>query len=144
MRKTKIISGFPGTGKTHFYINETKLHVLDSDISKFDKSNFPANYIAHIKENIGKVDIIFISSNLDVRKAMYENHINFTLIYPKYDLKKEYLERYTKRGSSLTFINLIRTCWDEWMQDLYTEDFCTNYIRLDSNQYIKNVINKIK
>ena len=31
--------------------------------------NFPNNYIEHIKENIGKVDYIFVSSHLVVRQA---------------------------------------------------------------------------
>jgi len=39
-KPTILISAFPGTGKSYFYKN-TKLKVLDSDSSKFDKSKFP-------------------------------------------------------------------------------------------------------
>jgi hypothetical protein len=44
MYNTILISAFPGTGKS-FLFNNTKLKILDSDSSKFDKSKFPENYI---------------------------------------------------------------------------------------------------
>ena len=52
-KSTTIISGFPGVGKT-FYAersNEEGFSVVDSDSSQFSKRpDFPACYIAHIKE----------------------------------------------------------------------------------------------
>ena len=59
--KTKVYSAFPGVGKTT-YFNTTDKNVLDSDSSKFDKKNFPANYIEHIERNIQdpKVDKILV------------------------------------------------------------------------------------
>jgi len=57
--RTRIISAFPGTGKS-FYHNTHKDTTLDSDSSNFswladDKTlrnpEFPYNYIKHIKEN---------------------------------------------------------------------------------------------
>ena len=51
MKKTLLISAFPGTGKTYSYENSNKI-ILDSDSSKFDKNDFPNNYINHIKENL--------------------------------------------------------------------------------------------
>ena len=49
--KTKVYSAFPGVGKTT-YFNKTEKNVLDSDSSKFDKRDFPSNYIEHIKKNV--------------------------------------------------------------------------------------------
>ena len=68
--KTRIISAFPGTGKSYFH-NNSEYSTLDSDSSEFswiinddgDKvrnPNFPSNYISHIKDNIGKADFIFV------------------------------------------------------------------------------------
>jgi hypothetical protein len=37
---TKVISAFPGCGKSHYFRNLVKI-VLDSDSSTFDKSDFP-------------------------------------------------------------------------------------------------------
>ena len=74
---------FLGCGKTTCYIKlKDKLKVLDSDSSTFDKKDFPENYIKHIKENIGKVDIIFVSSHQVVRNAMKENNIPYSIYYP--------------------------------------------------------------
>ena len=81
--KTKVYSAFPGVGKTT-YFNTTDRNVLDSDSSKFDKKNFPANYIEHIERNIQdpKVDKILVSSHKDVRDALLKKGIPFVLVYP--------------------------------------------------------------
>lgn len=51
--ETVIISGFHGIGKSYFYNNNHKtLKISDSDSSKFDKKDFPNNYIKHIKKLI--------------------------------------------------------------------------------------------
>ena len=90
--KTIVVSGFPGVGKS-YYVNYgegsdymPQGFAIDSDSSTFDKSNFPKNYIEHIKENIGKVKIIFVSSHKEVRDALVKNNIDFTLAYPNIDL----------------------------------------------------------
>ena len=55
MKKTKLVLGFPGVGKTMYYMKKKgKVDVLDSDSSTFPKECFPSNYIEHILENIGK------------------------------------------------------------------------------------------
>ena len=137
-KKTSLISAFPGTGKSHFFKN-SDLKVLDSDSSKFDKSNFPTNYISHIKENLGKADIILISSHLDVRNALVENRLNFTLVYPDKNLKEEYLERYKNRGSDEKFIKLLNDNWNNWISELEEQTGC-NHIILKSGQYISDVL----
>jgi hypothetical protein len=53
---TMVISAFPGCGKSHYFRNNSDKIVLDSDSSTFDKSDFPRNYIQHIKSNLGMVD----------------------------------------------------------------------------------------
>src|SRR5574343_786468 len=88
---TLIVSAFPGTGKSHLF-NNTKLNILDSDSSKFDKSKFPENYIKHIKENIEKVDVILVYSHKEVRNALVKNNIKFLLVYPNKSLKSEYVK----------------------------------------------------
>ena len=103
--RTIIVSGFPGIGKSYFYRN-TSLRVLDSDSSKFDKKDFPRNYIEHIKNNIGKVDIILVSSHKEVRDALVKESIPFTLVYPERLCESGYIDRYIQRGSPKAFIDL--------------------------------------
>ena len=99
-KNTKIIAAYPACGKSYFtenvkdYFEGENPIVLDSDSSLFswiyengektDKRNpdFPKNYINHIKENIGKADIIFVSSHSVVRKSLGDNKIKFTLVVP--------------------------------------------------------------
>ena len=120
----QVIAGFPGVGKSSF----CKMYpqVSDSDSSKFDKAEFPANYIAHIKQLIaeGKTILvsthkdvrnalaaegktILVSTHKDVRDALAAEGIPFALVYPAAGLKAEYLQRYTDRGSPQPFLDLM-------------------------------------
>lgn len=138
---TIIISAFPGCGKTYFYENmkESGLKVIDSDSSTFDKSEFPENYIKHIKDNIGKQDIIMVSSHETVRDAMFDNEIDFVLAFPHINLKNEYIERYTKRGSPEGFIKLINDNWYNWIRPLSLQKGCFHY-SLESGEYLSNIL----
>ena len=144
--KPVLVAGFPGTGKS-YYVNYGKGNdympdkfATDSDSSKFDKANFPQNYIEHIKEKISEgYGRIFISSHKEVRDALVENGLEFTLVYPKKELKEEYLKRYKERGSPDGFINLISNNWDLWISELENQKGC-NHIQLESCQFMYNVI----
>ncbi len=157
--QTKVISGFPGVGKTEC----TRLNPtwLDSDSSIFswkrnaagyleldDTGNktrdptFPNNYINHIKNNIGRVPVIFVSSHKDVRKALVENCIPFTLVYPKPSLMVEYVTRYEKRGSPASFINYITQNWDPFIEELINQPGCKHFV-LREGQYLSDVIDRL-
>ncbi|MDB8575588.1 hypothetical protein [Turicibacter sanguinis] len=138
MKETIVISGFPGVGKTEYFKNQKyrRRVCLDSDSSEFswikDKNGnntkernpeFPMNYINHIKDNIGKVDIIFVSSHDVVRKALKEANIRYVLAYPKITAKEEYIRRYRQRGNSDEFIKFINDNWDNFINDMKNETF---------------------
>lgn len=136
--KAQLISAFPGTGKTYFFNNTNKI-VLDSDSSKFDKKEFPQNYINYIKSNINKADIILISSHKEVRDALVVNNLYFTLVYPDKKLKEDYVLRYVNRKSPEAFISLIKNNWNLWIDELKDQKNC-NHVILKSNQYISDII----
>lgn len=146
-KETLIISGFPGVGKTSLYNSKSDdLIILDSDSSTFDKSEFPENYIKHIKENIGKVDIILVSSHKDVRLALDSNKIKYILIYPNLSLKEEYLERYRLRGSVQPFIDLISKNWELWIKEIIEHEpseYLTK-IELESGEFVTDFLRKFK
>ena len=135
---TLLCAGFPGVGKSYIY-NHSKLKVLDSDSSKFDKAFFPQNYIDHIKANLGKVDIILISSHDVVREELVKEGLDFTLVYPNIDLKDEFIERYKQRGSNEGFIKLVSDNWTEWITQLKNQNGCKK-IELSTGQYLSDVI----
>jgi hypothetical protein len=136
---TRIISAFPGCGKSHYYRENKDLIVLDSDSSTFDKSDFPRNYIEHIKSNIGKAHIIMVSSHKEVREALVDNNIKFELVYPNLSIKEEFIQRYKDRGSPEKFINLLESNWGNWIGELELQTGCEKKT-LETGKYLSDVI----
>lgn len=138
MKNTKVISSFPGCGKTYCFdkYKDSGIKILDSDSSEFSwvkdengintkerNPDFPMNYINHIKENLGNVDIIFVSSHDIVRSALKENDINYILVYPCLGAKEEYINRYSVRGSDENFIKFIESNYEKFINDMQLENF---------------------
>ena len=134
-KKTVVISAFPACGKSYMYnnFNGKPYTMLDSDSSKYswiyengvktDKRNpnFIEDYIAHIKENIGKVDVIFVSSHSDVRKALRDNNIKYFIIHPSLDMKDEMLRRMKERGNDEKFIEFQKAHYEEFINEIKDE-----------------------
>lgn len=158
MKRTVVVSAFPCCGKTYAFENyQDKYSMLDSDSSKFswiyetekDKygntlrgvkrvrnPEFPNNYIEHIKENIGKVDIIFVSSHLQVREAMEEAGIRYCTVYPKKEMLNEWVGRMYRRGNDENFIKFQIEHWDEFMHNIMFEPHGFGICRLGNNEYL--------
>ena len=143
---TVVCAAFPGTGKSYYCHNGDWSQYVpegfccDSDSSKFDKSNFPQNYMEHIKQRIAdKYARIFVSSHKEIRDSLVSNGINFVLIYPDKSLKQEYISRYKKRGNSEQFITLLENNWDNWIDDCEAQKGC-KHIVLNSGQFVSNVV----
>lgn len=138
IKETMVIAAFPGTGKSFCVKNESDKFngILDSDSSNFSwvkdsngnntterNPDFPNNYIKHIKENIGKVEVIFVSSHKEVREALEREGIEYVLVYPNVFQKDDYINRYKNRGSSDKFVRLLEANWDEWINECRTEEY---------------------
>lgn len=134
-------------GKSYIYKNKNKNKIiLDSDSSDFSwirkgvrNPQFPDNYIKHIKDNIGKADIILVSSHKVVRDSLVGNDIWFTLVYPDRSLKSEYINRYKKRGSDDKFIQMLDEKWNDFIDEMESQKEC-NKIVLKSNQHLDDVL----
>lgn len=138
-----LISAFPGTGKSTIHKNAEEhglikchiavdketgevtrdiprtpgVRVFDSDSSLFPKDNFPANYIAAIKETIELCPhvVILISSHEEVRDALKAAGLEYDLVYPNQSLKDEYVQRYVQRGSPEGFVRLMDDRWEQFI-----------------------------
>lgn len=139
---TLVVSAFPGCGKSHLFRNKGETKILDSDSSTFDKSEFPQNYISHINSNIGSVDIILVSSHKVVRDALVDDGIEFTLVYPCRDIKDEYIQRYVDRGNDDKFVELLKTNWENWMDELEEQSGCKK-VELQKGEYLSDIISKL-
>ena len=113
------------------YINQIK-----DELIRVRNPEFPQNYIRHIKENIGKVDIIFVSSHLNVRKAMEDAGIKYITIYPKDTMLNEWIGRMYLRGNDEKFIDFIIDNWDDFMTDIKHEPHGYSLHQLGHSQYI--------
>lgn len=146
IKKTIIISGFPGIGKSCLFRQNRGLIVLDSDSSNFSwisngvrNPEFPKNYIEHVKDNIGQAHIILVSSHKVVRDALRENGIEYVLVYPDKSLKDEYVRRYIDRGSDDAFVKMIENNWTTFIEEIESEVFPTKRT-LKSGEYLTNVV----
>ena len=157
---TKIYSIFPACGKTWLYEHQDDydLKILDSDSSQFSwaytkysglikgyrkvrNPDFPANYINHIKANIGKYDCIFVSSHASVREALNKEGIDFTIVYPSHQCKAEWVGRCLireKKGESGCSAEVMYNNWDQWVIDCCLEASTHKFIVLQPGEYLSN------
>jgi len=152
MTKTVVISAFPGIGKT-YYQQHSDLKVLDSDSSGYSwaiidgvksrNPDFPMNYVEHIKENIGKVDVILVSSHKEVRKALVKANIPYVIVYPASSLKNEYLNRYKKRGNDEGFIDMMKKNYSSFISEIEKENGYSKVRLHDDEAYLTDIIDTI-
>jgi hypothetical protein len=147
-KTTKVISGFPGVGKSVLSLDPCYV-TLDSDSSSFSwirpgerNPDFPNNYMQHIKYNLGKVDYILVSSHEDVRRMLREHNIEYTVVYPDVRLQEEYLKRYEGRGSDEGFISFIRLNWGQFIDDIEKETF-PKKVKLMKGQHLADVLSEV-
>jgi hypothetical protein len=143
----KIISGFPGIGKSWLFDNQEKLgiKVSDSDSSKFSwisegvrNPDFPNNYIEHIKEIIKTVDVVLVSSHDVVRDALKQAGLEFLIVYPDINDKDEYIKRFIQRGSNEAFVKLISDNWDQWVANISSSTGVK--VQLNLGEYLSDLV----
>lgn len=113
------------------YINQIKKEKI-----KVRNPEFPENYIEYIKNNIGKVDIIFVSSHLQVRQALEDANIRYCTVYPKENMLNEWVGRMYCRGDNKSFIKFQMDNWDEFMHNIIFEPHGFGICRLGNNEYL--------
>ncbi|ADJ19376.1 hypothetical protein Acj133p029 [Acinetobacter phage 133] len=159
-----FVSAFPGCGKTTIHMDGYRFGlypmrptghavyrmvrpagvpaVFDSDSSTYDKEYFPGNYIKWmvqtLQNNILDGFVALVSSHDNVRLAMQEAGLPYTLVYPDRSLKSEYIERYKKRGSPDAFITMMENKWDDFIDSCESDP--ADKIVLQAGQYLVDVL----
>lgn len=116
--------------------------MIDSNGNKISNPDFPVNYINYIKDMMGKIDVVFVSTHQNVRQALRDNNISYILVYPAVDTKDEMLQRYVTRGSTPEFVDMMRANWDDFIEDMQ-QDETPDKIELQSNQYLSAVVQEL-
>ena len=160
---TKIYSVFPACGKTWLCDHQEAygIKILDSDSSHFswlyvdidefgEKMNgyrkirnpeFPANYIQHIKGNIGKYDYIFVSSHASVREALDAEGIDFTIVYPSAECFVEWVGRCfirEKKGEAGCGPDVLYDNWLQWHRECEITGCTHEEIVLSHGQHLSD------
>lgn len=125
-QKAKIISGFPGVGKSTAieFLKFFNIECYDSDSSKFSwivsedgekerNPNFVKDYVDHIKSLLDKDAFVFVSTHEDFLMALSKERIKFEIVYPSVFRKEEFAEIYEKRGNA--FGKIVIENWNTWI-----------------------------
>ncbi len=126
---TKIIAAWCGTGKT-FICENSNIKSIEVEFWKYKDSK---KYVDDIKKYFNKVDYIFISTDPKGLELLHNEGFIITIVYPKNELRNEYLDRYITRDSHYEFIGTFMKHWDIWINELKKIKYC-NHIVLESNQ----------
>lgn len=152
----KIISAFPGIGKTTLV--QTNKNYVDLESSDYkwidiDKTlsieerkgtaktinpDFPENYIKKIMELTDIGFNVLISSHKEVREALQAQGIKYTIVLPSLDMKEEMINRYLNRGNQESFVNLLKTNYEKFVEDLSMDS--NEKVVLKSGQYLSDLV----
>lgn len=142
MKKTVIISGFPGIGKSKAteLLLSLGYRVSDSDSSKYSwiekdgekvrNPNFVNDYLEHIKNCVKDgYDYVFVSTHKEIREALRKAEIQFLIAFPSIRRIAEFRKIYTDRGD--VFKDNILNNWTDLIIDI--EESCEDH-------YVKGVV----
>lgn len=155
-RRVLIISGFTCIGKTFFCGNEELKsnlrigEVVDLDSSQYSRDNFPANYLAHIRQTADRpgVRVILVSTSPGVATQLQSEGYYVAQVYPRGedDCRAEWLRRLARReegGVDSRLYRLVNENWDYWCK-LELRDRGVAYTKtVSSEEYLSTVIGEI-
>jgi len=140
-----VVSAFPATGKTH--VAKGRSNVVDSDSSSYSwewrgpetrvrHAGWPGNYLEHIRANLADGRSVLCSTHEEVRRALVTAGLPFVLVYPRADLRSEYIDRMQRRGSSPVLLKVVDDNWFAWMADLRKQEGCVHVV-LGPDEYLR-------
>ena len=135
---TVLYAAWCGTGKTHI-CEKTDIKATEIEYWKYKDNGLQKHYLRDIKNLIGKVDYIFISTDPDGLKLLNKEGYDITLVYPENELRNEYLDRYINRDSHYDFIGTFMKHWNIWLDELKNQTYCKHII-LKKGQYLQDVM----
>lgn len=152
------MSVFAGLGKTTVGNKYSNVCDLQSSPYRYDYTNidindyekmknndslivnkkWPSNYIKAIKEAQKKYDIILVPSNLDIRKILVENNMDFIFILPNMDMREILKKRYEDRNNNENMINEVMNYFDTWSRDQNNYKYKIEI--LSKNKYLEDFL----
>lgn len=102
---------------------------------------YPENYVAALQQclELGRYEYILAPPEMLVACSLEADGIPYILVYPEYELKSEYEERFIKRGNSEKFLSAFIGDWEGFIAGMDCYHPKTR-IRLGSGQYLSDVL----
>ena len=115
---------------------------MKSTIREVNKE-WPENYLKALIQVKEKYDYILISDEI-CDKFLKDNNFEYWWVYPRIDLKDEYMNRCRKRGNNEEFIKWYSKLWNEWIEKCKRDKLATKHIELQSHQYLEDILPNLK
>ena len=138
---TKLCAAFCGCGKT-YVCEKTNTKSIEIEYWKYKDKGLQKEYLEDIKNQLGKVDYIFLSTEPEGLKLLHKEGYDIILVYPEKELRNEYLDRYIERDSPYEFIGAFMKYWNPWIEELTKQKYC-QHIVLKKGEYLGDVLHKL-
>lgn len=154
-----FVYAFTATGKSTLVKKYSNVIDMESTLYKYMESSnedeslkstvrvqnkeWPDNYFKALMEVKNKYDYILISDEI-CDNFLHENNFEYWWVYPKEELKKEYMKRCEKRGNNSEFIKWYSKLWKEWIEKCKADKLASKHIELKSGQYLEDVLPNLK
>lgn len=152
-QKAIVICGFAAIGKSTFKTACEEgyggVRVIDLDSSLFPKGpSWPHNYLEAIRERLNERCILMISTHKAIYSQLLEEGVELILVYPKRELKAEWLERIRKREeatgthAAASICGVVNDCWDEWIDAYAQQRECLRY-EMSEGEYLQEAVDEV-
>lgn len=152
-QKAIVICGFAAIGKSTFKTaceeGYDGVQVVDLDSSLFPKGpTWPHNYLNAIRERLSEKCILMISTHKDIYSQLLEEGVDLILVYPKRELRAEWLERIRKREAKAgvdgkaSICGMVNDRWDGWISEYGEQRGCLQY-EMSEGEYLQEAVDEV-
>lgn len=144
MTKTLFIASF--VDLTLFDLAKFGIRVVSIDNSDYffkkRNHNYVDTYIESLKSRIGTCDIILVPVNDKIISALLNDGIKCIVLYPRLDIKQEFLKDLEKARIDLDYISMLSDSWDFLIKRLDKRNYPYKVI-LDKDDNVLEVLNSL-
>jgi HAD superfamily hydrolase (TIGR01509 family) len=107
-----------------------------------NNENYPENYIADLKDKLGKYKVIFITLSPDIMEGLEKENIQYSIVYPNKSRKQKIIRDAEKRGNSSDFLRMLEEIIDTGKEraELRTLRKYEEFIIIDDNKYLDDLL----